>query len=88
MCQQVYMETYFDNMTAKEGSTQKLAQDLWILANDGKNLLADATQRAGEGLKADTQAANRIIRTNPYGAVAAAFGLGLLAGWLLGSRRS
>jgi len=82
------METYFDNMTAKEGSTQKLAQDLWILADDGKNLLAGATQKVGEQLKAETQAADRVIRTNPYAALAAAFGLGLLAGWLLGSRRS
>lgn len=81
------METYFDNMTAKEGSPKKLARDLWILADDGKSLLADATQRVGEELKAETQAADRIIRTNPYTALAAAFGLGLLAGWLLGSRR-
>ena len=80
------METYFKNITAEDGSKEKLARDFKILANDGKHLLASAGKRTVEEFKTGAKAADRIVREHPYASIALGFGAGLLAGWLLGRR--
>lgn len=80
---QQLMETYFDNMMADEGSKEKLARDLWVLANDSKNALVDV----GRNAVAEVQATDKMIRKHPYASLAGAFGLGVVVGWYLCSRR-
>ncbi len=49
------METYFKNMTAEEGTKEKLFHDLKILLQDGQTLVAargsDLAQKSKEELK-------------------------------------
>jgi ElaB/YqjD/DUF883 family membrane-anchored ribosome-binding protein len=50
------METYFENLSAKEGSTRRLAQDLRVLLRDTESALTatvgDLADRSKEDLKA------------------------------------
>ena len=45
------METYFDNMTAQEGSRERLIQDLKVLLHDAEDLI----KAAGEDLSEHTR---------------------------------
>jgi ElaB/YqjD/DUF883 family membrane-anchored ribosome-binding protein len=78
------METYFKNITAEDGSKEKLARDFKILATDSKHLLSGARRKTVEELRAGARAADRIVREHPYASIVLGFGAGLLAGWLLG----
>ncbi len=50
------METYFENMSAKEGSSRRLVQDLGILVRDAEALLGtvveDLTDKSSTDLRA------------------------------------
>jgi ElaB/YqjD/DUF883 family membrane-anchored ribosome-binding protein len=81
------METYFDNMTAEEGSKAKLAHDLWVLTNDGKKVLLDTGRATAAAVKAEAKAADALMRKHPYASILVAVGVGMLAGYLLGSRK-
>jgi ElaB/YqjD/DUF883 family membrane-anchored ribosome-binding protein len=80
------METYFKNITAEDGSKEKVVRDFKILANDSKHLLATATQKTVEELKEGAKTADRAVRAYPYAALALGLGAGFLTGWLLGGR--
>ena len=81
------METYFDNMTAADGSKEKLARDIRILVSDGKDLLSTAGSKAGAEVKAGSRVLDTSVRKNPYTSIAIALGVGAALGWLLGGSR-
>ncbi len=81
------METYFDNMTAEDGSKEKLAHDLQILASDSKQVLLNVGQATAATVKAEVKAVDAAVHKHPYAAMLVGFGLGLAAGYLLGPRR-
>ncbi len=77
------MEVYFKNMTAEEGTTEKLTHDLRALAQDVKSVVAASGQRIREEAAAGAKATDRIVREYPYSTLVAAFGAGLLLGiWM------
>lgn len=47
------METYFDNISAREGSTRKLVQDLGILLRDAESVLTSTMGSLADRSKAD-----------------------------------
>jgi ElaB/YqjD/DUF883 family membrane-anchored ribosome-binding protein len=51
------METYFDNMTAKPGSREKLQHDLRTLLYDAEDLLKSAGENLAAKTKTDLQRA-------------------------------
>lgn len=81
------METYFDNMTAEDGSKEKLAHDFKILASDSKQVLLNVGQATAATVKAEVKAVDATIHKHPYAAMLVGFGLGLAAGYLLGPSR-
>lgn len=50
------METYFDNITAKEGSPRKLVQDLGVLLRDAETVLTSTMGSLADRSKADLKA--------------------------------
>lgn len=50
------METYFENLTAKEGSTRKLVQDLGVLLRDTESVFAASVGTLADRSKADLKA--------------------------------
>lgn len=50
------METYFDNLSAKEGTRRKLAQDLRILLRDAESLVTAAVGELADSSRWDLRA--------------------------------
>jgi ElaB/YqjD/DUF883 family membrane-anchored ribosome-binding protein len=51
------METYFSNMTSREGTKEKLVEDLKILARDAEELVKAAGGQLNEKSRAEVSAA-------------------------------
>ena len=80
------METYFNNLTAAEGSAEKLVQDVQVLIKDGEDLLRNSCQGLGDQSRFTAEQAKEAVRRYPYASVGAAFALGLLVGLLSGRK--
>jgi ElaB/YqjD/DUF883 family membrane-anchored ribosome-binding protein len=85
------METYFDNMTAQEGSADKLARDFRVLLHDAEELVKDGCRVVGEQSVIAAEQADQAVRRYPAATAGVAFGFGLLGfgllvGLLLGRR--
>ncbi len=80
------METYFDNMTAQDGSTDKLVRDLRVLMQDTEELMRYGCRVLGEQTRIATQQADEAVRRYPSAVAGAAFGFGLLVGLLIARR--
>jgi ElaB/YqjD/DUF883 family membrane-anchored ribosome-binding protein len=80
------METYFDNMTAPEGSAEKLRHDFRTLLSDTEDLVKDSCRALGQQTKVAARQTDQLIRRNPLVAVGVAFGAGMLLGVLLGRK--
>jgi ElaB/YqjD/DUF883 family membrane-anchored ribosome-binding protein len=80
------METYFDNMTAQEGSADKLLRDFRVLVHDTEELVKDGCRVLGEQTMIAAEQADEAVRRYPAAVAGVAFGFGLLVGLLLGRR--
>ena len=80
------METYFDNMTAQDGSADKLVRDLRVLVHDAEELARDGCRVMGEQTKIAAQQADEAVRRYPTAVVGVAFCFGVLMGLVLGRR--
>ncbi len=80
------METYFDNMTAQEGSADKLLRDFRVLVHDAEELVKDGCRVVGEQSVIAAEQADQAVRRYPAATAGVAFGFGLLVGLLLGRR--
>ena len=77
------METYFDNMTVPDGSSEKLVRDLRVLVQDTEALLKDGCRVLGEQTLVAAEEADEAIRRYPAAMAGVAFGFGLMLGLLL-----
>jgi ElaB/YqjD/DUF883 family membrane-anchored ribosome-binding protein len=80
------METYFNNMAAEDGSTEKLMRDVRTLVRDTEDLVRDGCRTATEHSLLAVQQADEAIRNYPLASVGVAFGFGVMLGLLLGRR--
>jgi ElaB/YqjD/DUF883 family membrane-anchored ribosome-binding protein len=80
------METYFNNMTAEDGSADKLIQDVRTLVRDAEEVMWDGCRVIGQQTVVAAQQADEAIRQFPTASVGLAFGIGLLLGLLCGRR--
>jgi ElaB/YqjD/DUF883 family membrane-anchored ribosome-binding protein len=80
------METYFNNMTAQDGSTDKLVRDLRVLVHDAEELVKDGCRVMGEQTKIAAQQADEALRQYPTAVVGVAFCFGVLLGLVLGRK--
>jgi ElaB/YqjD/DUF883 family membrane-anchored ribosome-binding protein len=80
------METYFNNMTAEDGSAEKLMRDVRTLVRDTEDLMRDGCRTAGHHTLVAVQQADEAIRQYPAASMGVAFGVGILLGLLLGRR--
>jgi len=82
------METYFNNLTAAEGSAEKLVQDVQVLIKDGEDLLRNGCQVLGDQSRVTARQAAETVRRYPYASVGAAFALGVFVGLLAGKKQT
>ena len=77
------METYFSNLTAADGSAEKLVRDVRVLMRDTEELLRNSCEVLGEQTRMTARHAKRAVRQYPYASFGAALAAGFLAGLLL-----
>jgi ElaB/YqjD/DUF883 family membrane-anchored ribosome-binding protein len=58
------METYFSNLTAEEGTKERLLRDLAILAQDAEELVKAIGSQAAEKSKVELASALERLKTN------------------------
>jgi ElaB/YqjD/DUF883 family membrane-anchored ribosome-binding protein len=74
------MEVYFENMTAEEGTTEKLTHDLRALVHDVKHVVAASGGKICEEAVASAKATDKLVRQFPYPSLGIAFGVGIALG--------